>query len=1187
MTLGGANTYSGGTTLNAGQLNINNAAALGATAGTFVVNGGTIDNTSGAAVTLNNYPQTWAADINFAGSNSLNMGTGAIAMTGNRAVTVGASTLTVGGAISGTGNLAKQGGGTLTLVGANAYTGSTTVSAGTLQMGALAAPYNAVAHYAFDGNANDATGNGNNGTAVASPTYSTGRFGQAITLNGTSQYVTVPGSTGLQLNAYTVSAWVNIAAQPAVNGGGGPALVSTRNNGDTTFDMQYWHSATSTYQLHADIGNGSGWIVTNANATLSGPLSGWNLVTYAVDSNGYSIYLNGSQVGIGSYSGLPLFMKAGEVLSFGSQQGGGAGYGAAGYINGSMDDITVIGGKLTGTQVNNLYLGQLGQLPSATAAFVAAGATLDLNGTSQTVASLNDVSGAGGQVTNSQSGGALTLTVTPSTVTTFSGVIHDGSGPTALTVNGASTGAMVLTGANTYTGATLIRGGVLAVPTGGSISATSFLDTSGPSGAELLVAGGTVTTTGVDRIGLAQAGNTTAIGTVYLTAGSISASQDSNAGFNAVTGGSATGFVYQTGGSYTQAGGAFYIGVLNASGSATGTYNMSGGTFTTGPLNVGGGGAVAGANSTLNVNGGLFTAGGFNSGNANTATVNLGGGTLVTPAWATGATNTTLNFNGGTLRAGASSVAFLGTAGAVNIYSGGATIDTNGANITIGQTFQNPANKGVTSVSVTDTVDVFSAPTAVSFTGGSGTIGSGYTVLDSSGHITGVVVTSPGSYSSDPTGVVIAGVSNAGNVSSPTITTAANNAGGLTKIGAGTLTLSGANTFAGNVLVSTGGLQITNPNALSGVANPITVASGATLDFQAQTITLPNQPVNISGAGYAAGGYTGAIHLGGGANSVVTVPGQIVLGANSTIKLDGNTRLTASGGINIAGNMLTLAGDGGSTISITGITGTTGGVTSAANIVNVSGASYSGATQINGGTFAFSGSNSINPVTVNGGTLASGTIGTGGDGSISGNIVAGTGAYVIAPGGAGTTGTLSVGGITTSANTTFNFDLGAAVSGGSYSGDLINLTGSGFTIGRNRRSRLQRLPRPAIIDCSAAISARGLPRRSLAAFRFPRRRAPPSTASALRSTPAISTWSSARPVRARQSGTRPLRGLGVRAAIGPTAFQPTRAIPPRSTLVRLRELPAPLRSTPTIRSATSSSTTLRPLTRLLRELAAR
>ncbi len=53
-TLGGANTYSAGTTLTAGTLNLNSTTALGAAAGGFTINGGAINNTSGAAIVMTN-----------------------------------------------------------------------------------------------------------------------------------------------------------------------------------------------------------------------------------------------------------------------------------------------------------------------------------------------------------------------------------------------------------------------------------------------------------------------------------------------------------------------------------------------------------------------------------------------------------------------------------------------------------------------------------------------------------------------------------------------------------------------------------------------------------------------------------------------------------------------------------------------------------------------------------------------------------------------------------------------------------------------------------------------------------------------------------------------------------------------------------------------------------------------------
>ena len=134
MTLTGTNIFTGGTTLCAGTLNINNSQALGTVAGTFIISGGTIDNSSGATLTTLNYPQTWSGDFTFKGTNDLNFGAGAIALGATRQVTITAGTLIEGGAISGTGfGITKVGVGILTLNGNSTYTGATTVTAGELR----------------------------------------------------------------------------------------------------------------------------------------------------------------------------------------------------------------------------------------------------------------------------------------------------------------------------------------------------------------------------------------------------------------------------------------------------------------------------------------------------------------------------------------------------------------------------------------------------------------------------------------------------------------------------------------------------------------------------------------------------------------------------------------------------------------------------------------------------------------------------------------------------------------------------------------------------------------------------------------------------------------------------------------------------------------------------------------------
>ena len=143
LTLSGSNSYAGGTTLSAGQLNINNAAALGTGTLTIGANGVSIDNTTAAAITLANNPQNWNGDFTFAGNGrDLNLGTGAVSLGGNRQVTVNDPTsafrtLTVGGPISGSGlGLTKAGSATgiLELAGNNTFTGNLAVNAGYLDV---------------------------------------------------------------------------------------------------------------------------------------------------------------------------------------------------------------------------------------------------------------------------------------------------------------------------------------------------------------------------------------------------------------------------------------------------------------------------------------------------------------------------------------------------------------------------------------------------------------------------------------------------------------------------------------------------------------------------------------------------------------------------------------------------------------------------------------------------------------------------------------------------------------------------------------------------------------------------------------------------------------------------------------------------------------------------------------------
>jgi fibronectin-binding autotransporter adhesin len=101
---------------------------------------------------------------------------------------------------------------------------------------------------------------------------------------------------------------------------------------------------------------------------------------------------------------------------------------------------------------------------------VARSGTLDLNGHSQTVASLATTASAVGKDGTRRITGGGTLTVDQVNTTEFDGVISDGSTATAITKS--NSGTLTMSGASTYSGATTINGGALQVA-GGAIGSRS------------------------------------------------------------------------------------------------------------------------------------------------------------------------------------------------------------------------------------------------------------------------------------------------------------------------------------------------------------------------------------------------------------------------------------------------------------------------------------------------------------------------------------------------------------------------------------------------------------------------------------------------------------------------------------------------------------------------------------------
>ncbi|QQE12602.1 autotransporter-associated beta strand repeat-containing protein [Planctomycetota bacterium] len=177
LTLNGQNTYSGDTNINEGTVIASGGDAIGDSSTV------TLADVDGATLQLND-DETIGA---LAGGGSTG---GDVSMQDNT-LTVGDENNTeFAGVISGTGDLIKQGIGTLTLDGDNTYTGDTTVNGGALIVnGNMASPNMNVASGAMFGGSGYFAGNFTNAGTI-SPGNSIGTISMMgnLTLTGTSVY---------------------------------------------------------------------------------------------------------------------------------------------------------------------------------------------------------------------------------------------------------------------------------------------------------------------------------------------------------------------------------------------------------------------------------------------------------------------------------------------------------------------------------------------------------------------------------------------------------------------------------------------------------------------------------------------------------------------------------------------------------------------------------------------------------------------------------------------------------------------------------------------------------------------------------------------------------------------------------------------------------------------------------------
>lgn len=201
-----------------------------------------------------------------------------------------------------------------------------------------------IARYDFDGNASDGSVNANHPIITSgTPAFVAGKYGSAMTLDGTSQYTMLPANLLAGVTNFTIALWVNW------DGGGQWQRIFDFGNDTTQYMFLTPNSGSGTLRF-AITTNGGGYEQTVETAPL--PVGQWRHVAITCDGHAARLYTNGvlaatNPVTIAPASFNPALNYLGE-----SQ------YAADPLFGGRLDGLFLYNYALSDTEITRLINNQ-------------------------------------------------------------------------------------------------------------------------------------------------------------------------------------------------------------------------------------------------------------------------------------------------------------------------------------------------------------------------------------------------------------------------------------------------------------------------------------------------------------------------------------------------------------------------------------------------------------------------------------------------------------------------------------------------------------------------------------------------------------------------------------------------------------------------------------------------------------